>query len=242
MCTQARLPDLWSDLQWTLQHSGWQQPHAQHDVAEYLAFARRFIIPDLLAGGWQSRLAVHPEASSQPDVIRPLGFQVRDRGVSWPLYIPEPPARPAVHVDGRLSIQRLIHCWNHQAFDGATALFCEPQVLAVQVNRFCDVGPSALHKDETPIIPDPRILIPAFCSDAANYDSALSTQLCTCALRAIIAHLGDVPTSGHYRAFLFSHELEPRHRFCDDAKSPVYHDAVPELAQRFGYVYLYQHD
>ena len=150
MCTQARLPDLWSNLHWALLHSGWQQPHVQHDAAEYLAYARRFIIPDLLAGGWQSRLVVHPEASSQPDVIRSLGFQVRDRGVSWPLLIPEPPSRVALTVEGLLSIQRLIHSWNHQAFDGATALFCEPRLLAIQVNRFHDASPSALHKDETP--------------------------------------------------------------------------------------------
>ena len=52
MCTQARLPDLWSNLHWALLHSGWQQPHVQHDAAEYLAYARRFIIPNLLAGGW----------------------------------------------------------------------------------------------------------------------------------------------------------------------------------------------
>ena len=101
--------------------------------------------------------------------------------------------------------------------------------------------PALCTRMRPPIIPDSRTSIPAFCSDAANYDSALSTRLSTYSLRAIIVHLGDVPHLWPLQSHSI-HELKPRHRFCDDAKSPAYHDAVPELVHRFGYVYLYQHD
>ena len=68
-------------LPWSLMHSAWQRPQAQHDIAEYLAFARSFMNPDLVLGGWQSRLVIRPEVASQPDETA-LGYQVRDRGAS----------------------------------------------------------------------------------------------------------------------------------------------------------------
>ncbi|CAE7795115.1 unnamed protein product [Symbiodinium sp. CCMP2592] len=77
MVTQAPAPDLWSSLQWSLLHTSWTRPHSQHDVAEYLVFCRRFVIPDLLMGRWQNRLLIaddnHPRC------------QVRDCGDAWPM-------------------------------------------------------------------------------------------------------------------------------------------------------------
>ncbi|CAE7224761.1 unnamed protein product [Symbiodinium sp. CCMP2592] len=147
MRTQARLPDLWSKLHWTLLHSDWLRPHQQHDIAEYLVFVRRLVIPNLLAGGWQCCLSVSSDSAPPAAVGSPLPvrFQVRDRGVTWPLFVPEPPSQVAANVEGTLTLQKLINSWSLQTFDGATALLSEPRLLAVQVNRFNEGSSRQLH-------------------------------------------------------------------------------------------------
>ena len=51
MSLQASIPDLLSHLPWAPLHAGWHRPHVQHDIAEYLAYFRRFLIPELLNAG-----------------------------------------------------------------------------------------------------------------------------------------------------------------------------------------------
>ena len=114
MCLKALSADLSDSLQWTLLHSSWRSPHTQHDVAEYLGFCRRFIIPDLLQGRWQNRLLVQDEG--------PAYCEVRDCGDAWPILLATPLASLAARVQGDVTIQRLIHVWQEQAVDGLTAL------------------------------------------------------------------------------------------------------------------------
>ena len=82
MSHQARIPDLWTVLPWSLAHSSWPLPHRQHDAAEFLSFFRRFLIPDLVTGGWPRRILHH----DSPDTMR----EVTDCGETWPLFISTP--------------------------------------------------------------------------------------------------------------------------------------------------------
>ena len=166
MCLKALSADLWDSLQWTLLHSSWRSPHTQHDVAEYLGFCRRFIIPDLLQGRWQNRLLVQDEG--------PAYCQVRDCGDAWPILLATPLASLAARVQGDVTIQRLIHVWQEQAVDGLTALEHAPRVIAVQLNRFC-LG-TELAKDTTPSVPDPRILIHCFVHPRTSDATALQVR------------------------------------------------------------------
>ena len=107
MCLQARIPDLWSALPWSLAHSSWQRPHQQHDAAEYLSCFRRFLIPDLTSGGWQRRiLHQHP-----PDAL----CEVTDRGETWPLFISTPISQLPAETRLNLTVQKLLHIWQGEA-------------------------------------------------------------------------------------------------------------------------------
>ncbi|CAE7763937.1 unnamed protein product [Symbiodinium sp. CCMP2592] len=231
MTTQAPVPDLWSLLQWAILHSGWARPHSQHDVAEYLTFCRRFVIPDLLLGRWQNRLLLAD--------CNPLRCQVRDCGEAWPMLLATPPSQCDTGPSGRVTIQRLIHAWKVQAAVGVTALEREPSLLVLQVNRF---SPDAIGaKDATSVLPDPRILLPCFQHRPTPHNSALHVRHCEYQLIAIIMHEGPDAASGHYRALLCTYppESEPTFWLCDDSKEPTTLTELPLPALTTGYLYFY---
>ena len=124
MSLKAPAADLWDSLQWTLMHAQWRLPHHQHDVAEYLCYCRRFLIPDLMRGVWQSRLLLADDAHAQ--------CQVRDCGDAWPILFATPLAQAAQSSSG-LTIQRLVHTWQHQAVDGFTAFESAPSPSAESI-------------------------------------------------------------------------------------------------------------
>ncbi|CAE7539323.1 unnamed protein product [Symbiodinium sp. CCMP2592] len=231
MVTQAPAPDLWSSLQWALLHASWTRPHSQHDVAEYLVFCRRFVIPDLLMGRWQNRLIIaddnHPRC------------QVRDCGDAWPMLLAMPPSQCRRSPDSRLTIQRLIHAWKDQAAAGLTALDSEPSLLVLQINRFSTTANGA--KDDTHVLPDPRILLPCFQHRPLPHDSALTVRYCEYQLIAVISHEGPNAASGHYRALLCTYppDAEPTFWQCDDSKAPIIQSVMSSHTLATGYLYFY---
>eukprot|EP00439_Symbiodinium_sp_Y106_P079883 s489_g18.t1 len=134
MSLQAPAADLWDALQWILMHAQWRFPHHQHDAAEYLCYCRRFLIPDLM------RLLLADEEHAQ--------CQVRDCGDAWPILFATPLAQAAQSSSG-LTIQRLVHNWQHQAVDGFTAFESAPRAVVLQLNRFCEGTEQG--KDDTPV-------------------------------------------------------------------------------------------
>eukprot|EP00439_Symbiodinium_sp_Y106_P031908 s952_g3.t2 len=242
MCFQVPSADLWDSLQWTLMHGHWRLPHHQHDAAQYLGYCRRFIIPGLLQGRWQNRLLVQDEG--------PAHCQVRDCGDAWPILLATPLAGLASRVRGDVTIQRLIHAWQAQAVDGLTALESAPRMMVVQLNRFCSgTEPS---KDTTPIVPDPRMLIPCFQHPPVPNASALQVRSHQYQLCAIISHTGVRPTEGHYRAILCSFAAGQSRSgsssssaeakqfwYCDDDKSPQVLNLLTDTVLSEGYLYLY---
>ena len=131
------------------------RPHVQHDVAEYLAYSRSFLISDPHHGGWQCRLH---ETAPGTGVS-----EVRDQAETWPLFIPMPPSQLVSDDSDRLTIQqRLLSHWYSQADDGDADLNVAPTLLRLPINRYTldSDGPA---KNETCIYPDLRISIRRFC-------------------------------------------------------------------------------
>ena len=127
MSQQARIPDLWTKLSWALAHSGWHQPHRQHDVAECLSFFRRFLLPYLTCGGWQRRLL-----QDAPPAPR---CEVTDCGETWFLFTSTRIPQLQTDDTSTVPVQRLISAWHNEAANGVVALSEAPILLAIQLNR-----------------------------------------------------------------------------------------------------------
>eukprot|EP00439_Symbiodinium_sp_Y106_P036452 s2560_g4.t1 len=135
-----------------------------HELRDQISFQDQLALANQLQVPWTAAMqSILQRMLAEPIYQMPLcPWASRSAIVSWPPFLPEPTARVALIVEGLLTMQRLIYSWSNQAFDGATALFCEPRLLAVQVNRFCADGHDAVGKDVTSIFPDPRIFVPVF--------------------------------------------------------------------------------
>ena len=171
-------------------------------------------------------------------------------GDAWPILLATPLAGLASRVRGDVTTQRLIHAWQAQAVDGLTALESAPRMMVVQLNRFCSgTEPS---KDTTPIVPDPRILIPCFQHPPVPNASALQVRSHQYQLCAIISHTGVRPTEGHYRAILCSFAAGQSRSgsssssaeakqfwYCDDDRSPQVLNLLTDTVLSEGYFYLY---
>ena len=148
----------------------------------------------LMRGVWQSRLLLTDADHAQ--------CQVRDCGDAWPILFATPLAQAAQSSSGLLTVQSLVHNWQNQAVDGFTAFESAPIAVVLQLNRFCKGAEQS--KDDTPVIPDPRILLPCFQYSSTAASTALQFRSFQYQLCAIITHTGTRPTNGHYRAVLCS--------------------------------------
>ena len=243
MSLQARIPDLWTALPWSLAHASWSRPHQQHDAAEYLSFFRRFLIPDLTSGGWQRRILHHRPPNSL--------CEVTDRGETWPLFVSTPISQLPVDTRLNLTVQKLLHIWQGETALGTLALSEAPVLLALQLNRFHGTlehpAASLSHadapaKDVSRIILGMRISLPRFCTphDPTADADAVSTQLVHYRLHAVLMHQGATAHSGHYRAFLTSGNLPRLQYLCDDGqKATCVSDETPSEVSCHGYILLY---
>ena len=196
---QANSAPLWRHIAWLSLHGRWQQPHRQHDVAEYLSFLRPKLGP-LVQGDWENR---------RPHVDAPATCV--DAGHTWPLFLDEPLHRLSTRPDGSAmpwptdstasvyGLQPLIDRWQHQA--GLLGLVTAPTVLCLQINRFCN---SSVVPTKAPqqIDPEPLIVLPAFTSGLGT-GQALEQHFVTYRRVAAIMHLGSRCTEGHYRSLLY---------------------------------------
>ena len=241
MSHQVRIPDLWTVLPWSLAHSSWKQPHRQHDAAEYLSFFRRFLIPDLVTGGWQRRI-LHQDSP----VVR---CEVTDCGETWPLFISTPISQLSDETRLNLTVQKLLHIWQGEAEIGVMALSEAPMLLSLQLNRFhgasehpdasSSIADSPL-KDTSRIILDMRISLPCFQNPCEPSAAAIATYLVHYRLHAVLIHQGATAQSGHYRAFLTSGNLPRLQYLCDDGKTAsCVSGETPDEVMTHGYILLY---
>ena len=232
---QANSVPLWRHIAWLSLHGRWQQPHRQHDVAEYLSFLRPKLGP-LVQGDWENR---------RPHVDAPATCV--DAGHTWPLFLAEPLHHLSTRPDGSAmpwpddsatsvyGLQPLIDRWQHQA--GLLGLVTAPTVLCLQINRFCNcsVVPT---KAPQQIDPEPLVVLPAFTSGLGT-GQALEQHFVTYRRVAAIMHLGSRCTEGHYRSLLYHPATQYALITDDDQRAQRCAAADLALAQRNNYVFLY---
>ena len=136
---------LWQLRAWTAFCSEWQEPHLQHDAAEFL----QHLAPALHSStslGWEARLGVDGEAFAQ----------VVDQGQLFPLVL-HSALDPALQSRNTpVSLQKLLISWRNQVHPHAAVT--EPEWLAVQLNRFGADGQKTFH----PLSLHPTVYIPRF--------------------------------------------------------------------------------
>ena len=170
---RVSLPSLrmWQSI--TLITCDWQDPHSQHDAAEFLGFLSPALVSTSDAGRWEARLSVDP---STPDA---LPHQVVDHGQMWPLVLTtalSPAAEGANRAEWTL--QSLIIRWRNQVVQHAAVT--SPPILPLQLNRFGQDGSKVLN----PISLSPTVFFPCFTGQGTN------TQSVQYQLAAVQYHLG----------------------------------------------------
>ena len=144
--------NIWSLRPWIALTSGWQDPHSQHDAAEFLQFFETAFRPDSQPSQWQARTL--PSDSFRAEVA--------DQGHLWPLTLPailEPVALSQGSQSAAtrpVTLQGLVIMWRNQA--QVHALVTQPTVVPLQLNRFNDLGHKILHK----VSLSPSVYLPVF--------------------------------------------------------------------------------
>ena len=179
LCSRRHVFHVWSLLPWRnfldAFEPAWSSPGSQHDVAEFL----QFLAPasTFLACRWEAR-------------IDELGIRVEDSG-TVPILLP-PMAQEAEPV----TIQSLIDCWMAQP--SVHALIDSPSCVVLQLNRFHRQDDGQWVKSAK------RVIVPQTCS-VPFFDGSLLFGFRRFRFRSGVFHIGQAPTSGHYRTVL-AHE------------------------------------
>ena len=174
--------ELWKVRLWRQLVTGWERPHVQHDVGEFLQFFSSIMCDASALGSWAA-LQDSTEVGPFPT----------DRGNFWPLLLPA--SLPDSLTPGLESttLQRLVIQWRNQASRHAASNEASlPALFPLQVNRF-DAEGNKLH---TPVTPSNAVYIPFYTLDG------LRTASCRYRLTAIIFHIGATKLQGHYRTAL----------------------------------------
>ncbi|CAE7863195.1 unnamed protein product [Symbiodinium microadriaticum] len=183
---------LWQHIAWRAFHGGWVEPHRQHDVFEYLGYLRPKLGPDVTLGRWQGRQ------------MHDAHITLLDEGSTWPLLLPAQLSTLEARTGAALTLQHLVDEWEcSQA--GLHGMTHAPEALLVQINRF-EVSPEGTLKVDTPLQPDPYLMIPTYLHDL-DHATPLALQYRRYCRVAAILHLGDSPHAGHYRAILYGDTL-----------------------------------
>ena len=209
--------ELWEVKSWQRLVTTWENPHRQHDVAEFLQFlSRLFCVPAML-GAW------HALQSTAENVL-----QVCDHGHFWPLLVPAVLEASLIPNQPYTTLQRLVILWRNQAaVHAARSAETLPALFPLQVNRFSEAG----EKLRTVIQPSEAVYIPYFVEDG------IRTASCRYRLVAIIFHLGSSKLQGHYRTALLQHG---RLQFItdDNVCATTVSDAVSRLVNQNSYVFI----
>ena len=166
---------LWSLLPWRQAMRAWRNPARQQDAADYLLHLHQVLNAPCFQGLWQSY-----------DDSRHL----RDEGGVCPLIL------SGIHDDSAESlplttVQAHVQRWHNQHHKHA--LIAGTDVVALQLSRFSNARGIAT-KLHHRIKAEPDILLPQWTSTGILWR--------TYQLQAMIQHIGDRATTGHYRAAL----------------------------------------
>ena len=161
-------------LPWRMFIQGWQQPTRQHDIAEFASFLMRKAAPPFYAGVWQAWDPVAP-------------YPQQDRGHTHCPVLLDPLAPECL-------LQDAIAAWEHDHL--VRGLSECSRCIMFQVRRFNVDMHGNVAKTFTPVAaPELTLQLPAGeCPD--------TLRRVAYRVVGIIAHYGESPYCGHYRAFL----------------------------------------
>ncbi|CAE7385673.1 cdk7 [Symbiodinium sp. CCMP2592] len=176
--------------EWRTLISGWQQPHQQHDVAEFLMhlILQSHGLPVL--SKWYSE---GPPVEAAPR---------NDQGDGLILLPTCNPAQPFA------TVQQCVQGWHQQL----QSHYVQPgtDFVLLQLDRFEQRGPF-IRKRRHPLFPGSGTLMLPTGPGDSQWDAYF--------IQALILHEGDAPVRGHYRAALVSHTAGAV-RVCDDSRVP----------------------
>ena len=165
---------LWDLRVWQNMTRSWHRPDIQHDAAEFLHYLAGVCCPEA-PDFWQAR----SQAPGQTEVA--------DHGEMWLLLAM---VAPRLGPGNQCSLQSLFIAWRNQA--ERHALVSLPAVLPLQICRFANDG----RKLRFRVNLSKRVYVPYFTG------SDISTSSHPYQVVAIVYHIGQSRTSGHYRAAL----------------------------------------
>ena len=187
--------------EWAYLLQAWPDPHVQHDIAEFAAYALPRLLTSEVHGAWEARR----QASGV--------LMVTDRTEGACVLIAEiPQATPC-------TVQHVIDAWHDQS--SRHAFSRPPRLLVLELKRYRMAG-ADFSKDRRPVRFAPSLRVPVF-----EASGALASRPATYRLRASNIHLGATPGAGHYQTVLrcFSEGESPRAfqtaaLLTDDGRSP----------------------
>ncbi|CAE7331529.1 unnamed protein product [Symbiodinium sp. CCMP2592] len=174
---------LFNMLSWRSLFTGWSRPNQQHDATEFLLH--------LLRQGsdapWVSRWLAGTQLGDR--------FEVEDSG-SNVILMPIAGAGDAT----RYTLQECVQAWHmqpSQLWEGKTSLYCLSEFethVCIVLQRF-HVGATTISKCHTPVQVDSTCELPVYRAGAVMWQPF---HVC-----AVTYHIGELPTSGHYRSILY---------------------------------------
>ena len=165
-------------LPWRMFLQGWQQPSRQHDIAEFASFLMRKAAPSFYAGAWQAWDPVAP-------------YSQQDCGHTH-CPVPLDPLAP------ECILQDAIAAWEHDHL--VRGLSECSRCIMFHVRRFSVDVHGNVTKTFTPVAaPELTLQLPA--GECPNTLRRVAYRVV-----GVIAHYGESPHSGHYRAFLVDSE------------------------------------
>ena len=195
----------------------WDSPHLQHDAGEFIHFLGGALALDAGLGLWQSR---HIAATLDLPVSQ---TQVADHGEMFPLVLQH--AGPHAASAQPISLQQLFVAWRNQADRHAAVTL--PPLLPVQISRFTSTG----LKVQFPVKFSEAVYVPFF------EDLSLRTSSHRYLLAAVIYHIGESRSHGHYKTALF-HRGQLTHVTDDNCRPCPAHPADVHTAANNAYIFI----
>ena len=159
---------------------GWADNHRQEDSAEFTSMLVQWVSPAFYNCFWQRKwmqcenLLIH----DQGDRYQPINLQLH----------------PSHVTSGIIRLTDLLRTW-HNELGMYAGLVRAPEVFCVQIDRFMNAGPNAIHKLTLPVVFTGNIEVPVF------LQGQLTCEWITYQAVAAFAHYGGA-NSGHYQALL----------------------------------------
>ena len=167
-------------LMWTSLLGQWRQPQRQHDIGEFMTHVMQKARPDSMRGAW-NMITAAGEVRDVGDFHGPMVLHMRGPDVVQPT-----------------TLQALINGWSDAGEGMRRLIFEAPPLLCIQISRFH--GRSKIRKlMHQVMLGNGEVHVPC-----QVRPGTVESMHCRYRVIALSVHLGDTPSSGHYRAVLMA--------------------------------------